>query len=83
MRNYSEEQVDAINDSEELVDTVSDRKIDPSSNPKVATYTTNRKSPQNLLRSHFVPEIIQGAIGPINQIITKDMKGIQKILGSR
>ena len=38
--NYNE-QVDAINNYEELVDTVSDPKSDPSSNTKVATYTTN------------------------------------------
>ena len=54
--NDSEEQVDAISDSEELVDAVSDPKSDPSSNPKVATYTTNGIS-QKLLRSWFVPKI--------------------------
>ena len=37
----SEEHIDAISDSEELVDAVSDPKSDPSSDPKVAPYTTN------------------------------------------
>ena len=36
-----EEQVDAISDSEELVEAVSNPKRDPSSDPKVAPYTTN------------------------------------------
>ena len=81
--NDSNKQVDIINDSEELVDAGSDPKSDPSSDPKVATYTTNRKSPQNLLRSQLCPEIIQGAIGPINQIVNEDVTGIQEILGSR
>ena len=37
----SEELVDAVSDYEELFDAVSDPKSDPSSDPKVATYTTN------------------------------------------
>ena len=54
----SEEHVDAISDSEELVDAVSDPKRDPSSDPKVATHTTNRKFAHKLLISTFVPKII-------------------------
>ena len=44
-----EELVDAISDSKELFDAVSDPKIDPSSDPKVATYTTNGKYPNKSL----------------------------------
>ena len=40
--NDSNEQVDAINNSEELVDAGSNPTSDPSSDSKVATYTTNR-----------------------------------------
>ena len=39
--NYSEKQVDAISDSEELIVTGSDPKINPSSDPTVDTHTTN------------------------------------------
>ena len=71
--NDSDEQVNAIKNSEELVDAGSDPTRNPSSNPKVATYTTNGKLRQNLLRSRFVPEIIQGDIVLINQLVTKDV----------
>ena len=71
-----------INDSEELVDAVSDPKSDPSSDRNVANYTTNGNFPQNLLMSRFVPKIIQGAIGPINQLVTEGVTVIQDILGS-
>ena len=51
MINDSEEQVDAISDSEKLVDAVNDPISDPNSNPisnpKVATYTINGKISQN------------------------------------
>ena len=49
----------------------------------VGTYTNNVKISQNLLRSRFIPEIIQGAICPINQLVTKYVTVIQEILGSR
>ena len=42
-----EEQVDAISNSKEMVEAVSDPKSDPSSGPKVATYTTNGNSHKN------------------------------------
>ena len=75
----SEEQVDAIINSEELVDTVSDSKSDPSSNPKVATYTTNGNFPQK----KSVPKIIQDAILPIDQLVTEGLPGIQETLRAR
>ena len=78
--NDSDEQVDAINNSEELVDAGRDPKRDKSSNLKVDTYTNSGKFPQSLLKSRFVPEIIQGKIGPINQLFTEDVTGIQDIL---
>ena len=47
----SKELVDNVSDSEELVDNVSDPKSDPksdlSSDPRVATYTTNGKFHKN------------------------------------
>ena len=43
----SEELVYALSDSKELVDAVSDPKRDPNSDPKVATYTTNRNFHKN------------------------------------
>ena len=86
MRNYSEEQFDAINnsinDSEELVHAVSDPKSDPSINPKVATYTTNDKFTQKLLIGRFVAKIIPAAICPVDQLVTEDPLGIRDILGS-
>ena len=81
--NDYDEQVYAINDSGELVDIISDPTGDPSSYSKVATYTTNRNFPQNLLRSRFVPEIIQGSISPINPFVAEDISMFQEILGSR
>ena len=62
MRNNSEKQVDIINDSKELVDAISDPKRDPSSNPKVGTYTTNGKCTHKLLISWFVSKIIPATI---------------------
>ena len=79
----SDKQVDAIIDSEKLVDAGSNPKSDPSSNPKVATYTSNKKFTQKLLISRFVPKIIPVAIGPINQPVTDDVLGIQEMLGLR
>ena len=79
LRNDSEEQFNVINDSEELVDA----KSNPSSDPKVATYTTNGKFTQKLLFSWFVPKIIPATIRPVDQIVTEDLPGIREILGSR
>ena len=72
----SKEQVNAIRNSEELVDAVSDPKSNPSSDPKVATYTTNGNFPQKLMKNWFVPKIIQGAIRPIEQLATEKVTGI-------
>ena len=74
----SEEQVDDMNNSEELIDAISDRKSDPSNNPRVATYTTNGNFPQKLLKIWFVSKIIQGAIGPINQLVLEDVPVIRE-----
>ena len=79
----SEEQVDTINYPNELVDAVSNPKRDPSSDEKVATYTTNGNPPQKSLRSRFVPKIIQGAIRSIDHLVTEDAPGIQETLGAR
>ena len=53
-----------INNSEE-----DDAEIDPNRDPKVATYTTNRNSPHKLFIKRLIPEIIPGAIPPIDQTI--------------
>ena len=58
--------VDAVSDSEELFDAVRNPKSDPSSDPKVATYTTNRNSPQTLLANCEIPAIVQGVISPVH-----------------
>ena len=75
--NDSNKQVDAIiNDSNKQVDAISDSKkvvvtrSDPSSDPRVATYTTNRNFTQKLLISRFVPKIIPVVIRPINPSVT-------------
>ena len=77
----SEEQVDSIRDSEELVDAVSDPKSNPSINKKVATHTANRNFAQKLLKNRFIPKIIQGAICPIDQLITEYVPLIRETLG--
>ena len=79
----SEEQVDTINNSEELVDAVSNPKSNPNSNPKVPTYTTNRNFPQKILKNWFILKIIQGEILPIDQLVTEDMLGILETLAER
>ena len=80
--NDSDKQVDVIRDSKKLVDAGSDPKSNPSRNPKVDNYTTNGKFTQKSLISRFVPKIIPVAIGPINQLVTNGVSGIQEILGS-
>ena len=80
--NDSDKQVDAISGSDKLVDARSNPKSDPSSNPKVATYTINENIHKKLI-SQFIPKIILVAIGPINQLVTDNMSVIQKILGLR
>ena len=64
----SKELVYAVSNTEELFGAVSDPKSDPSSNPKLATYTTNGNSPQRLLANRKIPEIIQGVILPVHQV---------------
>ena len=49
----SEEQVDAISNYKELVDAANNPKSDPSSDPKVATHTTNRNFAQKLLKNRM------------------------------
>ena len=53
----------AINDLEE--DGV-------ESNPKVATYTTNKNSPHKSILNRLIPKIIPGAILPSDQTIRYD-----------
>ena len=68
----SDEQFDAIDDSEELVDAVSDPSSYPSSNPKVAIYTTKVNFTQKLLISRFVPKTIPAVIRPVDQMVPED-----------
>ena len=77
------EHVDVINDSEELIDTVSDPSSNPSSNPKVSIYTTNEIFTKKLLISRFIPKIIPAAIRQVDQLVTEDPPGIRDILGLR
>ena len=64
--NDSDKQVNVISDYERMFDTVSDPKSDPSRDPKVATYTTNKKFTQKLLIRRFVPKITSVDSGTIN-----------------
>ena len=52
---------------------------DPSSDPKVATYTTNGNSSHKLLTNREIPAIIQGVILPVNQTTAY---GVTKIRGA-
>ena len=63
-----------------MVVTGSNPKNDPSSDPKAATNTNNRKFTQKLLISRFVPKIIPVVIIPINPLVTADAVGVQYIL---
>ena len=81
--NDSDKQVDAINVPEELVDAKRYPTSNTSSDQNISIYATNGKFPQTLLRSRFVPDIIQGTIGPTNQLATEDVTVIQDILGLR
>ena len=65
-----------------MVDVLSDPKSDPNSNQKVDNYTTNGKNPQKLLKNRFVPNIIQGAICPIDPLVKEDVPGIRETLGA-
>ena len=64
---YSKELFDAVSDSKELVDAVSNRKRDPSSDPNVATYSTNGNYPHRLLVNSEIPTIIQCVIPLVHQ----------------
>ena len=57
-----------------------DAESDLSKDPKVATHTNNRNFAQKLLKNQFVPKIIQGAISPIDQLVTKDVPVIRETL---
>ena len=65
----------AYDDSEE-----DDAESDPNSDPKVATYTTNRKSPQKLFTNREIPAIIQGVIPPVNQTTADGVKTSRRAL---
>ena len=64
-----------INNSEE-----DEAETDPNSNPKVANYTTNGNYPYKLILNRLIPEIIPGAIRPIDQTITEEVEGIRETL---
>ena len=76
--NDSDKQADALSDSEKNIVTGSDQKIDPNSNPKVATHTTNMDITQFLLICWFIPKTIPVTIGPINPLVTADVVGVQE-----
>ena len=69
----SEEMVEPVSKSEELFDAVSDPKGDPSSDPKVATYTNNVNYPHKLLANSEIPAIIQVVIPPVHQATTDEV----------
>ena len=75
----SSEQVDAISDSEKLVDAGSNPKSNPSRYPKVATHTNNGKFTQKLLINPTIPVFI----GPINTLVTANVVGFQEMLRPR
>ena len=79
LRNDSAKQVDAISDSDKLVDAGSDSKSNPSSNPKVATHITSRNSKQKILINPTIPV----AIVPINSLVTAGVVGVQESLRPR
>ena len=72
---FSDERVDAIIYSKQLVVTRSNPKSDSSSDQKVATHTTNRKIRPKILISRFVPKIIPVVIRTSNPPITADCDG--------
>ena len=53
---------------------------DAESDPKVATYTTNGNSPHKWILNQLIPNIIPGAIRPIDQTITEDVAVIGETL---
>ena len=76
---YNSEEDDAISDpkSDSLVATqTSDR-----NERKITDIdTTNGNSPHKLILNRLIPNIIPGAIRPIEQMITEDVAGIQETL---
>ena len=61
-----------INDSAYYDSEENDSEIDPNSNPKVATHTTNGYTPHTLFINRLNPEIIPATIMPIDQTIAED-----------
>ena len=61
-----------INDSAYYDSEEDDAERDPNSDPKVATYITNVNPPHKLFINWLIPDIIPGAIPPIDQTITED-----------
>ena len=83
----SNRQISSINGFNELTiqSTINDSDGDdaesnPKSDPKVATYTTNRKSTQKLFIKWLIPKIIPGTFLTIEQMITYDVPGILETL---
>ena len=73
-------------------DAVSDPKIDSlvsthtsdGNERKISnTDTTNRNYPHKLILNQLIPNIIPGAICPIDQTITEDVEGIGQALDAR
>ena len=78
--------VETINGFNELTiqSTINDSKEDTAeSNPKVANYTTNGKSPHKSILNRLIQRIIPYAILPIDQMITVDVAGIRETLDTR
>ena len=60
-----------------------DVESNPNINPKVDIYTSNGNFPYKLFINWLIPEIIPGAIPPIDQMIAEDAAGIRETLEAR
>ena len=85
----SERRISSINGFKELTiqstinkSDVDDAESNPSSDPQVSTYITNRKSLKNLFNNRFTPKIIPGEINPIEQLVTEDDPLIRETLNA-
>ena len=72
-----------INNSEYYDSEEYDAESDPSSDPKLATHTTNQYSPHKLLINRLIPEIIPVAVLPIEQTIAEYAAGSGETLHVR
>ena len=60
-----------------------DAESDPNSNPKVDTYTNNGNFPHTWILNWHIPNIIQGAIRPIEQTILEGVAVIKETLDAQ